>query len=117
MFDSVSEYCFGGVCYKKVVVRCSTQCLSTVLEECVIRSLLSGVRLSVSVLCWRSVFASVSEYCVGGVCYKKGVVCVGGVFASVSEYCVGGVCSPQSLSTVLEECVIRRLLSGVPRSV
>ena len=89
MFDSVSEYCFGGVCYKKVVVRCSTQCLSTVLEECVIRSLLSGVRLSVSVLCWRSVFASVSEYCVGGVCYKKGVV----------------RCSPQCLSTVLEECV------------
>ena len=89
------------MCYKKVVVRCSTQCLSTVLEECVIRSLLSGVRLSVSVLCWRSVFASVSEYCVGGVCYKKVVV----------------RCSPQCLSTALEECVIRRLLSGVCLSV
>ena len=52
MFASVSEYCVGGVCYKKVVVkkvvvRCSPQCLSTVLEECVIRRLLSGVRLSV----------------------------------------------------------------------
>ena len=55
MFASVSEYCVGGVCYKKVVVRCLTQCLSTVLEECVIRRLLSGVRLSVGVLCWRSV--------------------------------------------------------------
>ena len=47
MFASVSEYCVGGVCYKKVVVRCSPQCPSTVLEECVIRRLLSGVRLSV----------------------------------------------------------------------
>ena len=75
MFASVSEYCVGGVCYKKVVVRCSPQspstaleecykkvvvrcspqCPSTVLEECVIRRLLSGVRLSVRVLCWRSV--------------------------------------------------------------
>ena len=88
MFASVSEYCVGGVCYKKVVVRCSPQCLSTVLEECVIRRLLSGVR-------------SVPEYCVGGVYYKKVVV----------------RCSPQCLSTVLEECVIRRLLSGVRLSV
>ena len=56
MFASVSEYCVGGVCYKKVVVRCSPQCLSTALEESVIRTLLSGVRLSVRVLCWRSVF-------------------------------------------------------------
>ena len=46
MFASVSEYCVGGVCYKNVVVRCSPQCLSTALEECV-RRLLSGVRLSV----------------------------------------------------------------------
>ena len=88
MFASVSEYCVGGVCYKKVVVRCSPQSPSTVLEECVIGRLLSGV-------------ASVSEYCVGGVCYKKVVVS----------------CSPQCLSTVLEECVIRRLLSGVRLSV
>ena len=51
MFASVSEYCVGGVCYKKVVVRCSPQSPSTVLEECVIRRLLSGVRLSVRVLC------------------------------------------------------------------
>ena len=35
MFASVSEYCVGGVCYKKVV-RCSPQCPSTPLEECVI---------------------------------------------------------------------------------
>ena len=84
----MSEYCVGGVCYKKVVVRCLTQCLSTVLEECVIRRLLSGVGLSV-------------EYCVGGVYYKKVVV----------------RCSPQSASTVLEECVIRRLLPGVRLSV
>ena len=55
MFASVSEYCIGGVCYKKVVVRCSPQSPSTVLEECVIRRLLSGVRLSLRVLCWRSV--------------------------------------------------------------
>ena len=47
MFTSVSEYCVGGVCYKKVVARCSPQSLSTVLEECVIRRLLSGVHLSV----------------------------------------------------------------------
>ena len=47
MFASVSEYCVGGVCYKKVVVRCSPQSLSIVLEEFVIRSLLSGVYLSV----------------------------------------------------------------------
>ena len=78
---------------------------STALEECVIRRLLSGVRLSLRVLCLSSVlkegccqvFASVSEYCVVGVCYKKVVV----------------MCSPQCRSTVLEECVIRRLLSGV----
>ena len=55
VFASVSEYCVGGVCYKKVVVRCSPQCLSTALEESVIRTLLSGVRLSVRVLRWRSV--------------------------------------------------------------
>ena len=51
----MSEYCVVGVCYKKVVVRCSPQSQSTVLEECVIRRLLSGVRLSVRVLHWRSV--------------------------------------------------------------
>ena len=55
MFASVSEYCVGGVYYKKVVVRCSPQSASTVLEECVIRRLLPDVRLSVGVLCWRSV--------------------------------------------------------------
>ena len=69
MFASVCEYCVGGVCYKKVVVvRCSPQYLSTVLEEFI---------------------------------NKKVVV----------------RCSPQSLSTVLEECVIRRLLSGVRLSL
>ena len=47
MFALVSEYSVGGVCYKKVVVRRSPQSLSTVLEECVIRRLLSVVRLSV----------------------------------------------------------------------
>ena len=47
MFASVSEYSVGGVCYRTVVVRCSPQSPSTVLEECVIRRLLSGVRLSV----------------------------------------------------------------------
>ena len=46
VFTSVSEYCVGGVCYKKVVFRCSPQCLSSALEECV-RRLLSGVHLSV----------------------------------------------------------------------
>ena len=55
MFTLVSEYCVGGVCYKKVVVRCSPQSPSTALEECVIRRLLSGVRLSLRVLRWRSV--------------------------------------------------------------
>ena len=55
MFASVSEYCVGGVCYKKVVVRRSPQSPSTVLEECVIRGLLLGVRLSLRVLRWRSV--------------------------------------------------------------
>ena len=89
MFASVSEYCVGGVCYKKVVIRCSPQCLSTVLEECVLKEGCCQV------------FASVSEYCVGGVCYKKVVV----------------RCSPQSPSTALEECVIGRLLSGVRLSL
>ena len=42
----MSEYSVGGVCYKKVVVRCLPQCLSNALEECV-RRLLSGVHLSV----------------------------------------------------------------------
>ena len=53
MFASVSEYCVGGVGYKRVVVRCSPQCRSTALEGCVIRRLLSGVRLCLRVLRWR----------------------------------------------------------------